>query len=77
MTTEAIRAAHQAHLDALASLQAAADAADEDHAPRILECETDWKVSPHGDADPDRDAYWVPTLQEALADLAELQGDDQ
>ena len=31
MTTEAIRLAHQAHLAALASLQAAADAAGPDH----------------------------------------------
>ena len=31
MTTDAIRNAHQAHLAALASLQAAADAAGPDH----------------------------------------------
>ena len=42
------------------------------HAPRILECENDWKISPHGDADPDRDCYWVQSLEEALSEIDEL-----
>ena len=43
-----------------------------EHDPRILRCETDYKVSPHGDADPDRDSYWVDTVVEALEDLRQL-----
>ncbi len=41
--------------------------------PRIMECEDDWKVSPFGDADPDRDCYWVDTAEEAEAELRELR----
>lgn len=40
--------------------------------PRILRCDTDYKVSPHGDADPDRDCYWVDTAEEALEELRQL-----
>tara|TARA_R100000951_G_scaffold99407_2_gene89742 strand:+ start:512 stop:661 length:150 start_codon:yes stop_codon:yes gene_type:complete len=43
------------------------------HDPRILECENDWKVSPYGDSDPDRDCYWVPTYEEALAEIRKLR----
>ena len=44
----------------------------ESNAPRILECESDWKISPYGDADPDRDCYWVETYEEALAEIESL-----
>jgi hypothetical protein len=37
-----------------------------------MECENDWKVSPYGDADPDRECYWVDTHEEAVAELEEL-----
>jgi hypothetical protein len=44
----------------------------ESNAPRILKCESDWKISPYGDADPDRDCYWVDTYEEALAEIESL-----
>ena len=45
------------------------------HAPRILECESDWKVSPYGDAAPDRDCYWVATYEEAVEELAAIRAE--
>lgn len=45
---------------------------NDDTMPRIMECETDWKVSPYGDAEPDRDCYWVETHEEALLELENL-----
>jgi hypothetical protein len=32
-----------------------------------------FKVSPHGDADPDRDAFWVDTRAEARAEVERLE----
>lgn len=63
--------------DALRDVEAGAvrtafEALNNAQQPRILECESDWKVSPHGDADPDRDCYWVETHEEALAELRAL-----
>lgn len=42
--------------------------------PAILKCEDDWKVSPHGPDDGDRDCFWVDTYQEALEAVEELGG---
>lgn len=33
----------------------------------------DWKVSPYGDADPDRDAFWCETYEEAKAEVDALR----
>ena len=37
--------------------------------PALLRCETDWKVSPYGVEEPDRECYWVPSFEEALEEL--------
>jgi len=71
------RALSPDHLTAMipaSSLPASSLPADP-HAPRILECESDWKVSPYGDAAPDRDCYWVATYEEALEELAAINAE--
>lgn len=35
--------------------------------------ETDYKVSPHGDLDYDKDAYWVGTYQEAIQAVRDIR----
>ncbi len=43
-----------------------------ENSPRVLECEGDWKVSPFGDAAPDRGCYWVDSFEEARLELVSL-----
>lgn len=43
----------------------------EETTPALLRCDGDWKVSPHGADEPDRDCYWVDTLGEAFDALIE------
>ena len=43
--------------------------------PVLLRCdgetpdETDWKISPYGREEPDRECYWVSSFEEALEEL--------